>query len=94
MAADFHRNAHPQRVLSPFMKDSQKQKAEHYRERATQRREMAATAPTDGDLKDKLLDLASQYDRLAERASSNEFLTARGSRAAGLGRVDRLGASG
>jgi hypothetical protein len=39
MAADFHHNARPQRVLSPFMKDSQIQKAEHYRERATQRAE-------------------------------------------------------
>jgi hypothetical protein len=49
------------------VKDSQKQKAEHYRERAAQLREMATAAPNDGDLKDKLLDLASQYDRLAER---------------------------
>ena len=67
MAADFHRNARSQRVLSPCMKDSPTQKAEHYRERAAQLREMAATAPTDGDQKDKLLDLASQYDRLVER---------------------------
>lgn len=55
MAADFHRNARPQGVLSPSMKDSPTQKAAHYRERAAQLREMAATAPTDGDLKDKLL---------------------------------------
>jgi hypothetical protein len=50
------------------MKDSPTQKAEHYQERAVQLREMAATAPPDGDLKDKLLELASQYDRLVERA--------------------------
>jgi len=45
------------------------QKAERYRERPTQHREMAA-APADGDLKDTPLDLASQSARLVERALS------------------------
>jgi hypothetical protein len=44
-----------------------KAKTEHHRDRAAQLREMAAPAPANGDLKDKLLDHASQYDRLVER---------------------------
>jgi len=81
MAADFHRNARPQRILSLGMKDSPTQKAEQYRERATQLREMAATAPTDGDLKDKLLDLASQLSS----APSDEILRRAARGAAWLG---------
>jgi len=49
------------------MKNSQPEKAEHYQQQAARLREMAA-AESAGDLKDKLLELASQYDRLAERA--------------------------
>jgi hypothetical protein len=50
------------------MKNSQPQKAEHYPQRAMQLREMAETEPEGSELRDKLLELAAQYDRLAERA--------------------------
>jgi hypothetical protein len=40
-------------------------RAAHYREQAAQLREMAAAEPI-GRLRDRLADLASQYDRLAE----------------------------
>jgi len=66
------------------MKDSQKQKAEHYRERATQLREMATTAPTDGDLKDKLLDLRANTTDWPS-APSDKFLRREARGRVGLG---------
>jgi hypothetical protein len=40
-------------------------RAAHYREQAEQLREMAAAEPI-GRLRERLLDVAAQYDRLAE----------------------------
>lgn len=42
--------------------------AEHYRHMAEQMREAAATEPEGSELRQKLLELATQYDLLAERA--------------------------
>jgi len=67
MAADFHRNARPRGIIAQYERRA-KAKGRALSGTAAQLREMAATAPTGSDLKDKLLDLASQYDRFAERA--------------------------
>lgn len=50
--------------------DHREQKALRNRLHAKRLRETAATAPADGPLKDRLLRLATQYDRLAQRPGS------------------------
>ena len=48
-----------------FVATAAHHRAAHYRERAAQLREMAVAEPI-GRLRDRLVNLAAQYDRLAE----------------------------
>jgi hypothetical protein len=44
--------------------------AEHYRAMAAQLREFAKLEPEGSDIRDKLVEVAAQYDRLAEQAQT------------------------
>jgi hypothetical protein len=44
------------------------EKAAHYLQQAVQLRDMAALSRSDAKLKEQLIDLSGQYERLAERA--------------------------
>ena len=48
---------------------SSDEKAAHYHQQATRLRNIVALSRSDTELKGQLIDLAGQYDRLAERAS-------------------------
>jgi hypothetical protein len=47
---------------------SSDEKAAHYRQQAAQLRDMAVLNRSDAKFKEQLIDLAGQYERLAERA--------------------------
>jgi hypothetical protein len=46
--------------------------ADHYREQAAKMREFAATEPNDA-MREKLLRLAAEYDKLATRAEARKL---------------------
>ena len=50
---------------------AQTRSARHYQEQAAQLRAMAAKEPDGSSIRERLLELAAQYDRLAERAEAD-----------------------
>jgi hypothetical protein len=57
-------------MSSALMVHSSTRTAEHLRQQAAQLREMAAREPEGSEIRARLLEVAAQYDLLAERAQA------------------------